>query len=206
MGNGFVFVGNLVLIPWAILTLAVVIYFFVVCTLCWDDFFPYVISRLPFILSATTFVLFTASCILTGFFMFQVFPSIDLILKCFNVVFLFFASVSIIAFVSNSFDNEADYRNKAFTFILSYPNDYKTIQLKVKLNIANDDTQLSPKLHQYISGRTSTPSIVIICFFVPWLVMDILMLRSIYKKVKEPHPSSAGDYQTNQTETPLNIE
>ena len=203
MGNGFVYVGNLILIPWAILTNVVVIYFFVVCTLCWDDFFPYVISRFPFILSTITFILYTASCILTAFFMFQIFPNHNIVLNSFNIVFLFFASISVIAFVSNSFVNQSDYKNKAFTFVVAYPNDMKTKRLKLKLNVV-DDSQLAPLLHQYITGRTETPSIIIICFFIPWLVMEIILLRTIHKKLKQQYQTNSNEYESNDTETPLN--
>ena len=203
MEKKFISVGNGILIPWAILTLAEIIYFFVICTIYWDVFFPYVISRLPFVFSTITFIMVTLTCILTLMLMFQIFPKCQLVVRIFNLIFVFLACISNIVFISHCFSKENEFRNRAFTFILAYPDDPKTKNLKLKLNISTNDQQMSSKINKYIAARTQTPAITIICFFIPWLILHLIILRSLSKKANQIELSDHNYQSQHDTDETL---
>ena len=172
-------VSNLILILWAIITLAVLLYFFVLCSLYIDDFFLDVVSTLPMIFGTITCVMITTTSVITFLFIFSIFSKTQTILKWINFVILGLAIVAAIAYVSTCFANKTEYYNRAIIFIITYPDDFKTKTFKIKNNVKSDNSNLSKTVSSYMRARINAPPIAICIFIIPWLSLHIWILHHI---------------------------
>ena len=200
-------VSNLILIPWATLSLAVLVYFFCLCSLYIDDFFPYVISRLPLISITFLSIMITITATITGLFMFKVFANSLKILKAFNYVFLFFSIIALIFFVITCFSNSDDYTGRTVSYLIAFPNDKRTKSFKAKHNVFQNSSNLSKAVSNYITARVKAPPITIISFFIPWLALHIVILYkslSCNQSTTNKLDNQTNDIEANGTNQPLN--
>ena len=185
MGKKVIEVGNLILIPWGILSLAIIVYFFSLCGILSDQFFFNIITKFSFIFSIVVFVIFMATCSMPVIFMYNVCPTKTKVLRIINFLFNILNFITIITLVVYCFKNSESFLDASLTHVISYPNEKYTLYLKIKLGLEKNEDDMASKIKNYISARTKAPGITITSFYLPWLVMHILMLRSIQKKSKE---------------------
>jgi hypothetical protein len=182
MGRKVIEVSNILLIPWGMLSLIIMVYFFILCAMFSDEFFFHKITRFLFIFSIFVFVLFVATCTLLVLFMYGVFSITKLLFRVINFIILALSIVTTIVLVTYCFYNKENFLDTTLTYIISYPNDRYTKNLKIKLGLVKSEEGIADKVKKYISARTEAPGIAITCFFIPWLILYILMLRSIRNK------------------------
>ena len=178
-------VGNLILIPWGILSLAIIVYFFSLCGILSDVFFYHIISKFSFIFSIVVFVIFVGTCAMPVVFMYSLCPTKRTVLRIINFIFIFLNIATIITLVAYCFRNSENFLDDSLTHVISFPNEKYTLHLKIKLSLDKDEEKMASKIRNYISARTKAPGITITSFYLPWFVMHVLMLRSIRKKSQE---------------------
>lgn len=188
--------GNyMILVIWSLSSMFLLIYLFVLNSLCYDNFYPHIVSTLP----STFCVLIESSvvCSTIGVLIlyFQCISLQTTFLFTFTIVFSSASVLMTILFVifCGTKSHKLDYIGVVVSYVVSYPSDSYTIWINAHLGLEQVTQEVrKAKIVRYIESRTTTASNVLMIAMPLWLLFQTWVIKSLAKpkEITEPQPTT----------------